>query len=80
MAVSLRLSPFLFLVLVLLSPPGATWSVASRPAVAAAARVSARAPLRIAPLQTAALRRLYDTSNYGRLQLNNGLALAPQMG
>jgi alpha-galactosidase len=67
----MAVSPFLFLVLlVLLPPPGA------RPAVAAAAR----APLRIAPLQTAALRRLYDTSNYGRLQLNNGLALAPQMG
>ena len=50
--------------LLLLSPP--------RPAAAA--------PLRIQPLATAALRRLYDTSNYGRLQLNNGLALTPQMG
>jgi alpha-galactosidase len=68
----MAVSPFLFLVLlVLLPPPGARW-----PAVAAAAR----APLRIAPLPTAALRRIYDTSNYGRLQLNNGLALAPQMG
>jgi alpha-galactosidase len=57
---------FLFLaLLVLLSRPGS-----------AAARRAAR----IAPLPTAALRRLYDTSNYGRLQLNNGLALAPQMG
>lgn len=50
--------------LLLLSPP--------RPAAAAAARIQ--------PLATAALRRLYDTSNYGRLQLNNGLALTPQMG
>jgi alpha-galactosidase len=32
------------------------------------------------PLATAALRRLYDNSNYGKLQLNNGLALTPQMG
>ncbi|KAM0861092.1 hypothetical protein ACQ4PT_046108 [Festuca glaucescens] len=40
----------------------------------------AAAAARIAPLPTAALRRLYDTSNYGRLQLNNGLALVPQMG
>jgi alpha-galactosidase len=38
------------------------------------------AAARIQPLATAALRRLYDTSNYGRLQLNNGLALTPQMG
>jgi alpha-galactosidase len=38
------------------------------------------ASARIQPLATAALRRLYDTSNYGRLQLNNGLALTPQMG
>uniref|UniRef100_A0A0D3GUZ2 Alpha-galactosidase n=1 Tax=Oryza barthii TaxID=65489 RepID=A0A0D3GUZ2_9ORYZ len=36
--------------------------------------------MRIEPLPTAALRRLYDTSNYGKLQLNNGLALTPQMG
>jgi hypothetical protein len=41
---------------------------------------AARAPLRIQPLPTAALRRLYDSSNYGSLQLNNGLALTPQMG
>ncbi|KAL6657194.1 hypothetical protein ACP70R_004974 [Stipagrostis hirtigluma subsp. patula] len=41
----------------------------------AAVAVAARAPL-----ATAALRRLYDTSNYGKLQLNNGLALTPQMG
>jgi alpha-galactosidase len=68
----MAVSPFLFLVLLVLLPPlGARGSVASRPAAA---------PLRIAPLPTAALRRLYDTSNYGRLQLNNGLALAPQMG
>ncbi|KAI5005425.1 hypothetical protein ZWY2020_032668 [Hordeum vulgare] len=33
-----------------------------------------------AELPTAALRRLYDTSNYGMLQLNNSLALVPQMG
>ncbi|CAM0907653.1 unnamed protein product [Alopecurus aequalis] len=68
MAASLRLSPFLSLVLLLLL---SRWSGsgASRPA----------AP-RIAPLPTAALRRLYDTSNFGRLQLNNGLALVPQMG
>ncbi|XP_062189714.1 alpha-galactosidase 3 isoform X2 [Phragmites australis] len=45
---------------------------------AAAARVAPRR--RIEPLATAALRRLYDTSNYGKLQLNNGLALTPQMG
>ncbi|XP_066398294.1 alpha-galactosidase 3-like isoform X2 [Miscanthus floridulus] len=67
MEVAARL-PFPLLVvsalLLLLSPP--------RPAAAA--------PLRIQPLATAALRRLYDTSNYGRLQLNNGLALTPQMG
>ena len=43
----------------------------------AAARV---APSRMQPLATAALRLLYDTSNYGKLQLNNGLALTPQMG
>jgi alpha-galactosidase len=49
---------------------------AQGPAGAAAAAV----PPRIQPLATAALRRLYDTSNYGRLQLNNGLALTPQMG
>ena len=47
------------------------------PAATAAARV---APPRMQPLPTAALRRLYDTSNYGKLQLNNGLALTPQMG
>ena len=41
---------------------------------------AAAASPRIQPLATAALRRLYDTSNYGRLQLNNGLALTPQMG
>ncbi|KAK3128041.1 hypothetical protein QOZ80_7AG0581820 [Eleusine coracana subsp. coracana] len=41
---------------------------------------AARAPPRIEPLPTAALRRLYDISNYGKLQLNNGLALTPQMG
>lgn len=41
---------------------------------------AARAPPRIDPLPTAALRSFYDTSNYGRLQLNNGLALTPQMG
>jgi alpha-galactosidase len=55
---------FLFLALLVLL---------SRPA-------AARRAARIAPLPTAELRRLYDTSNYGRLQLNNGLALAPQMG
>ena len=70
------ISPFFSLfLLLLLAPPGATWPGASGPTAAAAAR----AP-RIAPLPTAALRRLYDTSNYGRLQLNNGLALTPQMG
>jgi hypothetical protein len=37
-------------------------------------------PARIQPLATAALRRLYDTSDYGKLQLSNGLALTPQMG
>lgn len=42
--------------------------------------LAAAAARGIAPLGTAALRRLYDTSNYGRLQLNNGLALVPQMG
>ncbi|XP_025802327.1 alpha-galactosidase 3 isoform X2 [Panicum hallii] len=47
------------------------------PAATAAARV---APPRMQPLATAALRRLYDNSNYGKLQLNNGLALTPQMG
>ncbi|GJN33425.1 hypothetical protein PR202_gb22023 [Eleusine coracana subsp. coracana] len=46
----------------------------------ASSAAAARAPPRIAPLPTAALRRLYDTSNYGKLQLNNGLALTPQMG
>ncbi|PWZ14647.1 Alpha-galactosidase 3 [Zea mays] len=43
-------------------------------------RPAEAAPPRIQPLATAALSRLYDTSNYGRLQLNNGLALTPQMG
>ena len=43
-------------------------------------RPAEAAPRRIQPLATAALSRLYDTSNYGRLQLNNGLALTPQMG
>uniref|UniRef100_A0A0E0QCS9 Alpha-galactosidase n=1 Tax=Oryza rufipogon TaxID=4529 RepID=A0A0E0QCS9_ORYRU len=57
--------PFLLLVALVVSPP----------AVAAAA-----SRMRIEPLPTAALRRLYDTSNYGKLQLNNGLALTPQMG
>uniref|UniRef100_A0A0E0EG74 Alpha-galactosidase n=1 Tax=Oryza meridionalis TaxID=40149 RepID=A0A0E0EG74_9ORYZ len=62
----LRLSlPFLLLVALVVSPP---------PVAAAARR------MRIEPLPTAALRRLYDTSNYGKLQLNNGLALTPQMG
>ncbi|KAM0920320.1 hypothetical protein ACQ4PT_007595 [Festuca glaucescens] len=73
MAVPLRLSLFHFLALLVLLPqPGARWLGASRTAAAAAARIG--------PLPTAALRRLYDTSNYGRLHLNNGLALAPQMG
>ncbi|KAI5012854.1 hypothetical protein ZWY2020_025120 [Hordeum vulgare] len=47
------------------------------------AREEAKRPYRIPnpfDLPTAALRPLYDTSNYGMLQLNNGLALAPQMG
>uniref|UniRef100_A0ACD5YZK8 Uncharacterized protein n=1 Tax=Avena sativa TaxID=4498 RepID=A0ACD5YZK8_AVESA len=70
MGVSLRV---LLLLAVVLAPPGTRWPGASRAAAAAAAR-------RIAPLPTAALRRLYDTSNYGTLQLNNGLALTPQMG
>ncbi|RCV14516.1 hypothetical protein SETIT_2G432600v2 [Setaria italica] len=50
----------------------------SPPPPAADARVPP--PPRIQPLATATLRRLYDTSNYGKLQLNNGLALTPQMG
>uniref|UniRef100_A0A0E0LPT4 Alpha-galactosidase n=1 Tax=Oryza punctata TaxID=4537 RepID=A0A0E0LPT4_ORYPU len=62
--------PFLLLVALVVSPPANGW-----PPVAAAAR-----RMRIEPLPTAALRRLYDTSNYGKLQLNNGLALTPQMG
>jgi alpha-galactosidase len=36
--------------------------------------------VRIQLLATAALRRLYDTSDYGKLQLSNSLALTPQMG
>uniref|UniRef100_J3MP50 Alpha-galactosidase n=1 Tax=Oryza brachyantha TaxID=4533 RepID=J3MP50_ORYBR len=56
--------PFLLLVLVV-SPPANGGRVA---------------PRSLEPLPTAALRRLYDTSNYGKLQLNNGLALTPQMG
>ncbi|KAL5197263.1 hypothetical protein ABZP36_000775 [Zizania latifolia] len=61
--------PLLLLVLVA-SPAGAGCPDA------AAARVAPR----IAPLPTAALLRLCDTSNYGKLLLNNGLALTPQMG
>ncbi|OEL23694.1 Alpha-galactosidase 3 [Dichanthelium oligosanthes] len=52
------------LLLLLLSPAAAAWVP----------------PPRIQTLATAALRRLYDTSNYGKLQLSNGLALTPQMG
>ncbi|XP_020194114.1 alpha-galactosidase 3 isoform X1 [Aegilops tauschii subsp. strangulata] len=69
MGVPLCRLPLLLLLVLALSPQGTRWP--------AAAAVAAR---RIAPLPTAALRRLYDTSNYGRLQLNNGLALVPQMG
>lgn len=69
MGVPLCRLPLLLLLVLALSPQGTRWPAAA----AAAAR-------RIAPLPTAALRRLYDTSNYGRLQLNNGLALVPQMG
>ncbi|XP_044405734.1 alpha-galactosidase-like [Triticum aestivum] len=69
MGAPLRRLPLLLLLVLALSPEGMRWPAAA----AAAAR-------RIAPLPTAALRRLYDTSNYGRLQLHNGLALSPQMG
>ncbi|XP_037475779.1 alpha-galactosidase 3-like isoform X2 [Triticum dicoccoides] len=69
MGAPLRRLPLLLLLVLALSPEGTRWPAAA----AAAAR-------RIAPLPTAALRRLYDTSNYGRLQLHNGLALSPQMG
>ncbi|XP_044455288.1 alpha-galactosidase 3 isoform X1 [Triticum aestivum] len=65
MGAPLRRLPLLLLLVLALSPEGTRWPAAAR---------------RIAPLPTAALRRLYDTSNYGRLQLHNGLALSPQMG
>uniref|UniRef100_A0A0D9X2Y2 Alpha-galactosidase n=1 Tax=Leersia perrieri TaxID=77586 RepID=A0A0D9X2Y2_9ORYZ len=67
-----RLRLLLLLVLAVSLPATNGW----RPAAVS----SAPPPLRIQPLPTAALRRIYDTSDYGKLQLNNGLALTPQMG
>ena len=69
MRVPLCRLPLLLLLVLALSPQGTRWPAAA----AAAAR-------RIAPLPTAAQRPLYATTNNRRLQLNNGLALVPQMG